>query len=235
MRQLIYTFIFFSINSCSYRTETLVSTEGEKFKVRNYENVDKQRQYDNSIIFKRNYIPMSFTKYSGLIKKDSFEKFFYFEFNNERIYIDKELLAGKQGDIHSSILESGLLYPSIIFCALDTLCRPQQDSAKEMIIIDNEREYSHSYKAFDSTFLMKRYGWSGIRIQISDIIELHHLEKKNTRVFKLEHKFYREWPNDAFYFFELTNSKATKDMDFSDFIKGARLTFFKHTWTGHEI
>ena len=235
MRHFIYILTILLINSCSYKTEILVSTDGQKFKVRNYENIDRQRQHDNSIIFKRNYTPMSFPKYSDTIKKDSFEKYVYFEFNKERIYIDKVLLTGSQGDNFVSIIESGLLSPSIIFCALDSLCRPQQDSAMIMTIIGNERIYSNSYRVFDSIFLMERFGWSGIRIQISDIAELPYLGKKNTRVFKFEHKIYHEWPNDAFYFFELTNNKATKNMNFKDFIKGARLTFMKHTWTGHEI
>ena len=66
-------------------------------------------------------------------------------------------------------------------------------------------------------------------------MELPYLEKQNTRVFKFEHKIYHGGPTDAFYFFELMNNSATKKTTFSDFIKGARLTFIKHTWTGMEI
>jgi hypothetical protein len=235
MKHLLFILSLISISSCAYKTGTLTSTEGKKVKVRYYKDDNKQKEYENTATFKRVYTPMTFKRHAGLIAKDSFENYIYFEFDTVRIYIDKNLTKGIDGAKYSTLLESGILSPSIIFCALDSLCRPQQDSSNRMITIGNTRSYSNNYDAFDSAFILKRYNWSGLRISISDIEELPYLEKNKTRVFKFEHKIYYGGPRNAFYFFEITNDSANKKTSFIDFIKGGRLTFIKHTWTGMEI
>lgn len=68
------------------------------------------------------------------------------------------------------------------------------------------------------------------KLGISDV------EEKSPSNLSIKIKRFEFWAflprmaNPTVYVFELTNEKATKDMPIAEFIKGAKLTFFKEGW-----
>lgn len=65
---------------------------------------------------------------------------------------------------------------------------------------------------------------------IENIQELKFVEQGSERKrFKLVVGA-KDTMNPVVYFFELTNKNATKSTSFTDFLSGARLTFFKQAW-----
>ena len=215
--------------------QTLITVDGTKIKVRQYKNDDRQEKYNYTRSFNRVYKKMSFEKYANKIIRDTVNDFTYFQFDSTRIYLDNTPIDGNKGLKYIGLVESGLLYPTIIFCALDKSCSPRQDSIQKMIFHKDTLIYTEQYIGFDKDWLKKKYGWTGNKIYLSNIKELPYLEKSNTRVFELEHKIYHGGPTDAYYYIEITNDLAKKKTSLPDFVKGARLTFIEHTWTTLEI
>jgi hypothetical protein len=204
-------------------------------KVRHYTDDLKQMKYEYTQTFKRVYSIEKFERFSDNIIKDTFKDYTYFQFDSARIYLKNNLLTGIERKSISALFEYGILTPTIIFCALDSLCRPFKDSSAQMITEGKTRYFSGKYRVSDSTYSFAEYGWNGLQINISDIEELKYLNKKNTRVYKLEQRFYKGHWNDAFFLFEITNDSANSKTSSTDFVKGGRLTFIKHTWTAGQI
>lgn len=223
------------MSSCSYKTRTLTTIDNKKVRVRFYKDPDKQEEYENKYSYKKHYSKMSFEKFNGKIFSDTTTNFTYFQFDSTRIYIDNTPIDGNKGLEYAALFKSGLIHPKIISCALNSTCVVPQDSTHKMAIRHDTITYTEMYLAFDTTFLKRRYNWTGSKIYFSNVKELKYLEKKTTRVFELEHKIYHGGPTDAYYFIELTNDTADKNTSLYEFIKGSRLTFLKHTNTVMEI
>mgnify|MGYP001011420626 CR=1 FL=1 len=234
-RLIAFMLTFFSLNSCSYKTRTLTTIDDKKVRARFYKDPNKQEAYENKFLYKKYYTKMVFEKFNEKIFSDTTINFTYFQFDSIRIYIDKTPIDGNRGLEYSGIFKSGLLFPKIISCALNSTCLVPQDSTHKMAIRHDSIMYTEMYLAFDTTFLVRNYNWTGSKIYFSNIKELTYLEKKTTRVFELEHKIYHGDPTDAYYFIELTNDNANKNTLLNEFIKGCRLTFLKHTYTLMEL
>jgi hypothetical protein len=213
----------------------LATTDHKKVRVRSYKDSYKQEVYENKHIYKRYYSKMTFEKFNGKILCDTITNFTYFQFDSVRIYVDNTPIDGNKGLEYANLFKSGLLHPKIISCALNSTCVIPQDSTQKMATRHDTIAYTEMYLAFDTTFLKKRYNWTGSKIYFSNIKELKYLEKKTTRFFELEHKIYHGGPTDAYYFIEITNDTADRNTSLSEFINGARLTFLKHTNTVSEI
>ena len=234
-RIIIYSLTILLINSCAYKTKNLTTIDNKKVRVRFYKDTDMQEAYENKHLFKRTYSKMTFEKYNGKILSDTIYNFTFFQFDSIRVYIDNIPIDGNQGLKYSDLIKSGLISPKIISCALNPVCIIPQDSVRKMAIRKDTVTFTETFLAFDTCFLKKKYSWTGSKIYISNIKELPYIEKKTTRVFELEHKIYHGGPIDAYYYVEITNDKADNNTSFSDFVKGARLTFLKHTNTVIEL
>ena len=97
---------------------------------------------------------------------------------------------------------------------------------KEVVIIDDTSEN----KAIFSYGLLYPALLVGYDLKVYDVILLpslsHSLKVKRFELFSYSTIRF----HSTVYFFELTNNKATAQTSISDFIKGARLTFFKEGW-----
>jgi hypothetical protein len=168
-----------------------------------------------SNVFKYHYNPIIFTKYSGHIYTGTAKEDFYIQNDSIRVYLTGNTKKYK------SIFTSGLIYGQLIYCALDTNCKPVEQD----IFIHDRNTGKISYE--DS------YGWTGHSIKIDSIQLLENAHSNpSQRRFKLwvdPNKF----KNSYFYniiFIELTNKKANRSTEFENFVDGACTTFIKNTW-----
>ncbi len=235
MKKVLFILTIFALNSCAYKMTTFETADGKKVKMKIYKDDNRQEEYVNEVVFNRLYKKMSFEKYKGKIIKDTFNEYTYFQFDTVRIYLNSLQVDGNIGLRYSLLFGSGLITPNIILCALDSLCKQQPDYT-EKYNMNHDTLTTDGVVLFDKSFLQKKYNWTGHRIYISKITELVYLEKQSrTKVFELEHKIYYGGPTDAYYYIELTNESANKQTTFDEFIKGAKLTFIKHSRTVAEI
>lgn len=104
---------------------------------------------------------------------------------------------------------------------------------------DNTLRYGNDTINMGDTSVLRLIFTSGIiypklfkcnKLGISDV------EEKSPSKLSIKIKRFEFWAflprmaNPTVYVFELTNQKATKDMPIAEFIKGAKLTFFKEGW-----
>lgn len=231
MIRIIFILIVFLFFGCSYTYETIQTSEGKTYRIHSYKDDFKQEKYENTLKYKNSYSKMSLSKYDKIVLTGSFSQFIYFQYDSTRIYIDSTLKN------YNPLFLSGIITPKIIFCEANKLCRPIQDSSTLWIKNnDSTLSASNRHVVFSSDFLAKRYNWTGNRISISSIKELPYLTKSfKTRVYIIEHKIYQGGPTNNYYFIELTNDQASRNSSLDNFIKNARLTFFKLTRTTAEI
>lgn len=98
---------------------TVTTIDGRKFKERQYNDFDKGERYVNKVVYKRTYKEESYQKFSGKIFSDTIKNSLFIQYDSTvRIYLED---SDKK---YASLFISGLVYPKMIFCATDSLCKP---------------------------------------------------------------------------------------------------------------
>lgn len=176
---------------------------------------DLESSMKNSNVFKYHYTQFYFAKYSGHIFTDTAKDDIYIQNDSIRVYLTGNTKKYK------SIFTSGLISGQMIYCALDSNCKP----VEQHIFIHDRVTGKISYE--DS------YGWIGHTIKIDSIQLLKNVHSKpNQRRFKLWVDPYK-FKYSYFYniiFIELTNKNANSSTEFEKFVDGASTTFIKNTW-----
>ncbi|MCH8317227.1 MAG: hypothetical protein IIA88_01820 [Bacteroidetes bacterium] len=198
--------------SCNYKWTTITDTNGEKYRIRAYNDYDKQEQYNEKSFFKHQYGQENHSKYLGSIQSDTANGYNFIQFDTVRIYL---LCNTKK---YLSIFTIGLLSGQLIYCTLDSLCRPQTGTEARLV---------------ETGELLKPHigNWYGHTITIAYFDEPEYLKISPQ---KRRFKFWVSWPNAGnghnIFFIELTNNKVTKYIDIDEFVKEAQLTFIRTPW-----
>lgn len=256
MRYLIYLFLVFVFYSCSYKTITKTTWNGDKIKYRKYKDSVKEKKYgkDERSRTIYNFKPKQYSKYSGTLSYDSSDGYVYFQYNDtSRIYLRLGNIMWESDPKYLSLFTNGLLYPKLIQCALDSLCRPIRDykdtevTVKNSIkgtLIGNEPKYfleKDSLMAKDTIYIYSvpchfRFGWPGNLIEFYRPKEFPSLEKsKKIKVIDFSVHQYNRAPCEHYFRLYLKNEKAYKGEDFSSFCKDAKVIVIKYMYTMFEI
>lgn len=201
------------MNSCNYKMTTIVDTNGEKHRVRKYKKYEDQKVYNEKRIFEGPNQLDTDSRYNGSISLITTDSLQYVQYDNVRVVL------GEEESKFIKIFSSGLLNSKVIYCTLDSLCRPPTP----MLI-----------KEVETGKVVKPHigDWYGDIIHIGLIEEPEYLKiSPNKRRFKL-------WVNAIYgaygynvFFIQLTNDKVDKYVDIEEFVKNASLTFINSPWT----
>ncbi len=201
------------VNSCNYKMTTIVDSSGDKHRVREYKNYDDQKVYNENRVFERPNQLDTNSRYNGSISLITTDSLQYVQYDSVRVVL------GEKESKFIKIFSSGLLNSKVIYCTLDSLCRPPSP----MLI-----------KEVQTGKVVKPHigDWYGDVIHIGLIEEPEHLKiSPNKRRFKL-------WVNTIYgaygynvFFIELTNHKVDSYVDIEEFVKNASLTFIDSPWS----
>lgn len=213
---LLYTLsLLVFVCSCSYRLVKVETIDGKKIWIKEYKDFDVAEIKKDQSVFKSLYEKQDYSIYTGQIDSDTTHGSTFVQFDSVRVY----LFHGTS--THQSIFTSGLVSGQMLYCELDSSCKPTRSP---FTITDR-----HTGEPIPENL----WGWSGHTITIDHFEELKHVGSKPTqRRFKFwvyQYKIRFNGANDIFYL-ELTNKQARKDTDLETFVKGARVTFLKKTW-----
>jgi len=201
--------------SCGYTWIRLESTTGQKFWVRHYNDQQKQEQFEDHYVFKKWKKDQVYQRYTGNITSDTTHGSVFIQFDSVRVY-----LHGRAGTF-SSIFTSGLISGQMLYCKMDSSCKPTE-GLKGINIKTGE------------PMLEQLWGWAGHTITIDYFEEMKNIKSKPTqRKFKFwvyPYKIRFNGGNDIFLL-ELTNENATRDTDLESFIRGASVTFLDRVRT----
>jgi hypothetical protein len=201
--------------SCNYRWVRVETTDGKKVRIKEYKDYKVAEMKRDLYFFKYDYHEQTYPKYSGIITSDTIRGSAFIQFDSIRVYLNYGTSKYK------SIFSSGLVSGQMIYCAMDSSCKPV-NAALVMV-----------RSSTGDTIVENLWGWTGHTIQIDHFEELKYVNSKSTqRRFKFwvyPGKVRFNGGNDIF-FLELTNDKADETTDIDDFIKGARVTFIKKAW-----
>ncbi len=197
--------------SCSYKWTTITDTKGNNYRVREYKDFDKQKQYNEKSFFKYQYRQENYSKYHGLIQSDTANEYSYIQFDTVRIYLLRDTKN------YIDVFKSGLISGQLIYCKLDSLCRPRGQMG---------------IRNAETGELIKLHigDWYGHTITIAYFDEPKHLKiSPQKRRFKFWVSTFAGTGHDVF-FLELTNNKVSKYIDINEFVKDAHVTFIKQAW-----
>jgi len=198
-----------TIQSCSYTWTRLEETNGKKFWVRQYKDYQKQELFEDRYIFKNWKRDTTHQKYSGHIISDTTHGSTFIQFDSVRVY----LFRGT--DKFKSVFTSGLISGQMLYCKMDSSCKPTQ--GLRLTNADTGEPIIESL-----------WGWTGHTITIDYFEEMKNIKSKPTqRKFKFwvyPYKIRFNGGNDIFLL-ELTNDNANEQTDLETFIKGATVTF----------
>lgn len=169
-----------------------------------FNNQGEQENYWAQELFKKEYKKTTYEVYTNDIKKVGTTDFVY---NNMTFHI-----YGVHKTLES-IFTKGILYPQLI----NGYELAPKKSAKELDSLSKAQRYLYEM-------------YRGDNLIVTNLEELKFLSN-SPKV-----KRFRFWlnrpkmANSQVYLFELTNEKATKKTTFEEFLKNAKLTFFKAGW-----
>ena len=150
--------------------------------------------------FKTEYKKKNYKKFEGKITTK----------DNQVLFDDKATFIDKSDKITASILQQALIYPQLLtdYQMQKFLDETTDKTQKRFLKLQKDPKAS-----FDV---------NNISVKISELPFLNINEK--VWRFRLTTKN-RSLPNPIIYFFELTNSKASKNMSLDEFLKDAKLTY----------
>lgn len=150
--------------------------------------------------FKTEYKKKNYKKFEGKITPA----------NNQILFDDKVVLLDKSDKITASILQKGLIYPQLLtdYQMQKFLDKTTDRTQKRFLKLQKDPKAS-----FDV---------NNISVKITELPFLNINEK--VKRFRLTTKN-KNLPNPIIYFFELTNSKAVKNMSFEEFVKDSKLSY----------
>jgi len=136
---------------------------------------------------------------------------------NKFNFDDKLLIISNTSDDLKRVFEIGILYPGIIVGTRNDVQFDNKELDSTVITL----KYTGN-KTFNSIF-------SGDSLIVTDFVEFN-TTKNTIKVKRFKFLlFFKGFANPTEYYIELTNDKATTDMDTVTFIDGARLT---QIWKG---
>ncbi|OCK52526.1 hypothetical protein BA768_11750 [Chryseobacterium sp. CBo1] len=168
---------------------------------------EKLSSKDAAIVehFKNDYKKKNYKKFAGkILVKDNLV-----QFDDKTVYYDKS------DKITSNILKEGLIYPQLLtdFQMQKFLDETTDKTQKRFLKLQKDPKAS-----FDVN-----------NIKLSNVSELTFFNSDfRVKRFKISLKDMR-LNSTKVYFFELMNSKASKDISLEEFIKGSRLTYIDTT------
>jgi hypothetical protein len=253
-------FILCVLSSCGYKMITVTDINGKKFKERQYSNSERGERYVNKLAYKRIYKKQDYSRFSGRIISDTIRESVFVQYDSiVRIYLNED----NNNKLYAPIFSSGLLYPKMIFCATDSLCKPLinyedtiiKDTSKNTIIrygnpvIMEDAIYDSGTSAVKLGNLeyhyaipekVDRFGYRGTSVNVRNISELKYLETVHKKVFKVEFSTwssigYSDGITDYYYYLEIENATLNRNVDLNSFVKGGKVTFFKFEYSTHEI
>lgn len=150
--------------------------------------------------FKTGYKKKNYKKFEGKITTK----------DNQVLFDDKVIFFDKSDKITVPILQQSFIYPQLLtdFQMQKFLDETTDKTQKRFLKLQKDPKAS-----FDV---------NNISVKISELSFLNINEK--VKRFRLTTRN-RSLPNPIIYFFELTNSKAIKNMSFDEFVKDAKLTY----------
>ncbi|KQT17447.1 hypothetical protein ASG31_08535 [Chryseobacterium sp. Leaf404] len=163
---------------------------------------------DKKIIehFENNYKKKNYKKFEGKIAV----------YKNYVTFDDKTVSFDPSDKATISILQNGLIYPQLI-------SDYQAEKYREETTDRTQKRFMKIQKDWKAAFDIKS-------LKLSLLQELSYFKKNSTvKRFKVSSKN-SNLPNSVTYFFELTNDKADAKTSMSDFLNGARLTYFDQEW-----
>ncbi len=120
-RSLIIILCCCLLSACNYRWTKAYNTEGKMQWVKEYKSHELEVKKRDQFVFEKRYNPKEYSKYSGKIFSDTTHGLTFVQFDSIRVYMYNELA------IYKNIFTSGLVSPQMIYCVLDSLCRPFSD------------------------------------------------------------------------------------------------------------
>ncbi|MBK0403150.1 hypothetical protein I5M27_09150 [Adhaeribacter sp. BT258] len=211
MKFLIIIVLTLLSTSCSYKWAII--TEGNKrFLIRDYKDYDDKDAYFAKLVFKKKYKPKVYSRYSGeiiIVNEDNFPEV---QFDTVRVGIAPNAIK------FIEIFSSGILNSEILYCTLDSLCRPpspmQMRDAKTGEIV--KRYKGKTYKNY---------------INVGLIEEPEQLKiSPQRRRFKLWVDTTEGGYGYDVVLVEITNLKVDSYVDIREFVKGASLTYIVRAW-----
>lgn len=150
--------------------------------------------------FKNEYKKKNYKKFEGkIITKD-----------NHILFDNKALFFEKADKLTVSVLQQGLVYPQL-------LTDYQMNKFLDETTDKTQKRFLKLQKDPKASFDV-----NNVSVKISELPFLDVNEK--VKRFRLSTRN-RNLPNSVIYLLELTNSKATKNMSFDEFVKDAKLTY----------
>jgi hypothetical protein len=192
--------IILTCQACSYHWKKCTDIYGNSFWVRKYKTYQMQKEYEYQYIFNNWVRNKSYQKYDGEITTD----LNFIRFDTTRFLLFDTTIKYK------NIFNSGLILPQMLYCELDTFCRPP---VEDLTILN----------------IKSGGGWRGHTITIDYFEELTNLRTKPTQrkfVFWANPYTIRLNCANPIFLLELTNNNANKKTDLDTFIKGSSVTFF---------
>ncbi len=213
MRFFICILIITLFSSCSYYWEAATDVNGKKFVYKEYKNFRVAEKMRRRQIFKIRDSLITFSKYNGKLSSDTVHSSTYIQFDSDRVYLFGDANAYKE------LFTSGLISSQIIYCLLDSNCRPVPD-----------------WQITDTVgrpIVQDLWGWTGHTITIDYIKLLSNVQSKGSQrrfeIWVYPFKWRMNGCNNVF-FLELTNETARKSTPLSEFIKGAHITLLRQGW-----
>lgn len=150
--------------------------------------------------FKTEYKKKNYKKFEGKITATG----------NQVLFDDKVIFFDKSDQLTSAIVKQALIYPQL-------LTDYQMQKFIDETTDKTQKRFLKLQKDPKASFDV-----NNITVKISELPFLNINEK--VKRFRLTTKN-RNLPNPIIYFFELTNSKAVKNMSIEEFLKDAKLTY----------
>ena len=197
-----------TFQSCSYRWTRAETDDGKKIWIKQYKDDKVAEMKSEQDVFKYSYCKQNYPKYAGNILSDTIHGSTFIQFDSIRVYLFSNAY------IYKTIFTTGLLSGQMLYCAMDSLCRPFEDNSLTNAV---------NFKLIKPDL----WGWTGHTIKIDRFELLNDVKSNRTqRRFKFR-VFQKDSINGHYniFFLELTNENADNNTDINTFIKGARVTF----------